>query len=312
MGSSPSTSRNAASAGRAPRIFILLLLLAACLLVVWRWPRPGRTVLTYRIGSVDPRFGLTRGEFSDAVARAVLIWREPVSRILFRESPRGDIEINLVYDHRQEALDRLRAMSQGISRSTESIQGMKSSFDLRQTDFETKRDLLKDAFDAYGRQVAAFNGENEALRARGNATEEDVRRLGAQREALNATLADLKGRQEALEADRAALEEARGSVNSVVAGQKTQISAFRETSESLREEFDEGLYVRHHGVQTITIYSFPDSKTLVRVIAHELGHAMGFHHAQDPRAIMYARITSDSWDLAPEDLADIRAVTGTH
>ena len=39
--------------------------------------------------------------------------REPVGRGLFREDPQGDLEINLVYDQRQQNLDQIKRLNQG-------------------------------------------------------------------------------------------------------------------------------------------------------------------------------------------------------
>jgi hypothetical protein len=45
-------------------------------------------------------------------------------------------------------------------------------------------------------------------------------------------------------------------------------------------------------------------RTLVypRLVRHELGHAMGYYHTDDPRDVMYGRtITSDACDVLPSD-----------
>ncbi|MGZ3608143.1 MAG: hypothetical protein ACXU9J_09500, partial [Syntrophales bacterium] len=90
------------------RVYLLLITLIAVVIVYYRMPRPCQEPLTYRIGTVDAKFGLSRQEFADAAGRAASVWGKQYVRALFREEPNGKIEVNLVYDYRQEAADKLK------------------------------------------------------------------------------------------------------------------------------------------------------------------------------------------------------------
>ena len=295
---------------RVWRLAVLLFLLAFAVVAFLRRPRPGRTTLTYRIGQVDPRFGLSREAFGEAIEQAVAIWAVPVSRPLFRLDPEGAIEINLVYDQRQANLEQVRRLNEGLGASLRTFQEMKGNYEAIKAAYETKREALHEDFNAYNQKVASANAEIEALDRRGDASPAEARRLTRAGEELKASLAGLQSRQRDLEVDRAVVENARTEGNQAADAARARNAASQAANRGLTEAFDEGEYVRRFGRQSITIYAFPSGQVLVRVLAHELGHALGLEHGQDPASVMYPQLRSEAWELSPEDLRAIRARCG--
>ena len=57
----------------------------------------------------------------------------------------------------------------------------------------------------------------------------------------------------------------------------------------------------------IDIYQFENENNLVRVLAHEMGHALSLDHSEDPSAIMYRLNAGSDLTLAPDDLSMLKA-----
>lgn len=292
------------------RIPLLLVTLILALIVYSFGPRPCRKPLTYRIGTVDERFGLTREAFSEAVQQAASIWRGTVPRELFREEPGGALEINLVYDYRQESADRLKALSLQIDNTKSSYEVLKSRFQALKTESDEKGESLSQVFASYNQQVGAFNGRAEAVRRQGGASETMHRRLETERRELDSLKESLQRRQNELKEIAETLNSLAVVINGIAANHNLDVVSIREAGDRLGPEFSEGEYVREKGRQTITVYHFPNRDVLVRVLTHELGHAMGIVHLDNPQAVMHRLMRSQSLELTPEDVAALKGKCG--
>jgi predicted Zn-dependent protease len=63
----------------------------------------------------------------------------------------------------------------------------------------------------------------------------------------------------------------------------------------------------------INIYQFHDESDLELVLAHELGHALGLNHVENPESVMYYLMEKQNLEniqLTTQDLQAIKNVCG--
>ena len=70
-------------------------------------------------------------------------------------------------------------------------------------------------------------------------------------------------------------------------------------------EFEKGLY---SSFGTIDIYEYEDLNSLKRVLAHELGHALGMDHVAAKKSIMHYIDDSTGFNITPADTLELDKV----
>jgi len=291
-------------------IFFLLTILIILVIVYFRTPRPCQKPLTYRIGTIDERFGLSRQEFAEAVGKAASIWGKPFSRDLFLEDPKGIIEVNLVYDYRQEASDKLKNLNYKIENTKSSYDDLKSRFENLKSEYEQKNTALAGDFNTYNARVNDFNTAIHSGHQKGGVSEQSYKRLMAEKGELDAMHENLQMRQEEMKKMADTINSLVVVINEIATNYNLDVVNYRDVNSKLGAEFCEGNYTSKDGKQTITIYQFDNGARLVRVLAHEFGHALGLTHNDTPAAIMYRLNQSDSLELSPADTAALKTRCG--
>ena len=277
---------------------------AAVALVVWiLLPRPCARPIPYRLGPIDRRFGVTETEVRDAVGRAEGLWRRRVGRDLFVENPSATLTIGLVYDERQQSTQAGAILQRSLqaTRSTHDALG-KSYADWRATYDARARDLA-DAQAAYQRRAQEYNDQVQQWNTRGGAPREVQAQLEGER-------AQLEAARRTVDAERATLEELAATVkalaekaNAVAETHNRDVTTFN-TLYGAPRLFHKGEF----NGREITVFQFHDLRDLVLLLAHELGHALGIAHVDDPAAVMNAMAAGQVVEPLELSTADVAAL----
>jgi hypothetical protein len=94
--------------------------------------------------------------------------------------------------------------------------------------------------------------------------------------------------------------------NAKVSQLNEMIKTYNTIGNSVGEKFSEGQYLADAQGERIMIYQFSDKTKLVRLLTHELGHALGLDHVADSEAMMYELNDSASLKLTGSDILALK------
>lgn len=274
---------------------------------------PCERPITYAIGSFDPQFGLSQKSFLAAIKEAEAIWEQPLGRDLFAYSDSGDtgeLKINLVFDHRQETTVKLDSLGEVVAENQTSYNELKANYQTLSDNYATANANYNSKVTAFNKDQDVYEDEVRSWNKKGGAPKPDYERLQAKQQALTVAAAEIKKLEVGLRQKIDDLNSLAEKLNQLAAKLNITVDQYNKIGGSRGEEFTEGDYQSSIKGQAINVYEFSNHTKLVRLLAHEFGHALGLPHVDDPQAIMYRLNSSANSKLTNADIEALKVRCG--
>ncbi len=264
---------------------------------------------TYSLGSFDKQFNISRTDFLAAVQKAQHVWEAAAGKPLFRlVDANGALAVNLIYDDRQKATDKLRKLGVHITTDKAGYDRLKAEHDTLVAQLEPLKASFDSAVSAHEARVASYEKAVASWNANGGAPENVYEQLNAERAAIDAEAVKLNAQRDAINAMVDRINANVEVLNRLAKSLNLTAETYNGVSASRGAEFEEGLFTGTRASGKIDIYEFDDRERLVRLLTHEIGHALGLDHVDDPNAVMYRLNTAKNLALTAADVAELKRV----
>jgi predicted Zn-dependent protease len=262
--------------------------------------------IAYSLGAFDTKFGLSKKDFLSAVSAAEAVWEKPAAKDLFVYTEDGPLKINLIYDIRQEATVKLQELNLNVTDNQKSYEAVKAKYDSLKAQYAKDRATLTAKISAVEVMKNKYEAEVEYWNSHGGASKETHSQLEKDRLALNVMIDQINQMQKTLNTKVDNINALVVVLNRLGKTLNMNVATYNQIGGQLAGEFEEGTYQSNENGEEIDIYQFDDRAKLIRVLAHELGHALGLDHVEDSKAIMYRLNDGVNEKLTDSDLEALK------
>lgn len=288
-------------------LFVVIVAVPTSLYVYLKPPVPCREPITYSLGAFDERFGISETDFVETMKEAEEVWERVDGKELLSYETDGHVMVNLIYDDRQEEVEKSTILKTEISGNVSSHSALAKEYEAIKADRLAAIDIYKSLRAEYESQARSYAAEVEKWNDQGGAPKSVYRELNQKGDEISALFLRVDDARKEVNRLTDRLNTLADQLNTLARETNTTIEEYNRGT-YVGREFEEGEYVVSGRDVRIDIYQFSTREQLVRVLAHEFGHALGLGHNENPDSIMYELNHSTNMIPTIEDIRDLRII----
>ncbi len=292
---------------------LLLASIAVLCATLWlnRAPIPCEEPLTYSLGSFDSRFGISREAFLSAVSEAEALWEKAIGKELFTHvEEEGRLAVNLIYDYRQEVTEELSEIESVVKTGEASYDALHDRYQALKSEYVSDKRSYDAAVSAFNQHSAAYEASVERWNKGKRASKAEFEALETERRALESELSTVRMLESEFNTTVRELNATVGELNTLARKLNLNVEQYNDIGASRGDTFAGGIYTSDAEGERIDIFEFENTDKLLRTLAHELGHALGLEHIEDPKAIMYYLNEGEAGRLTASDIEALKLLCG--
>lgn len=261
---------------------------------------PCGTPKTFEVERLDKGFNYSHIEIEKQSKIVAETWNKAAGHEVLKYEKGGQIKVRFIYDERQRETIRKNIIAEKIRNQEKKLKADKTEITNLKNKYQTDLKTINLEEVNLKNDYAKFNEQIETVNNRGGATEQEAENFNLLRQSLDS-------REQVLNTKIVNLNSLKDTINNLVNLHNNKVESVNQVVKTYNSfsgtDFEKGIY-KSNG--TIEIYEFEDNNSLKRVLAHELGHALGLEHTNVTNSVMYYLDEMEGFSITPTDVVELK------
>lgn len=268
--------------------------------------------LTIRMGKLDDRFQIERQTLENAVREVADLWSSSMGKPVVVYSDDAELDVDLVYAEEQQLTDSERQFRDRLQSESISLDVMERQYKDREREHEREVRRYENEMEQLQISVDRLNQWVNIQNRNGGFNDDELRQYEYRKASIDKKSAALDLKQGELMKEAEHMNRLLSDLNRRINKKNELVDEYNSTFTGERK-FTQGAYEWNQMGKSIRIFQFSSLDELKLVLAHEVGHALGLDHVENPSSVMYYLMGNQKVNglaLSDEDLAALQAICG--